>query len=747
MSIRLKILLSIVVTTFLTAIVTGLISISSARSLTTNAEKKSISEANTTLQGYMKDMGSNIERATLMAADDKDLAVGLSEFTRTGNRDKLKAAVSTVKKYCDADILSVIDMKGNVVFRSHQPEKFGDSNADLDHVKAALSGNKTVAYETSASNPLALRCGAPIMLNGEQIGLVSGGYNLTLEAFVDKLKIFTGAEVTMFLGDTRAMTTVLNAKGERNIGTKASENISKQVLGGQDYMGGAIVAGKQMFTYYSPIRNASGKILGMTFVGMDITDSQHQLNVTIINVVISMAVFVALGVFIGLYIANGIANPLKSTVNMLNEMSMGHLNTRMRLNRNDEIGLMAKTMDNFADDLQNNVVSAMKRISVGDLDMMIQPKDVHDEVSDALKNTVKTLRKLIIDDGGRVLNAAANKDLSQRLKREYSGAFDKMKSDINSLVENLGDAMGQVTEAVSQVTSASAQISQGAQSLAEGANEQASSIEEVSSSIEEMSSMTKQNAESSNQAKALAAEAHTAATEGDESMKRMAEAINQIKASADNTAKIVKSIDDIAFQTNLLALNAAVEAARAGEAGKGFAVVAEEVRNLAMRSAEAAKNTADMIEESVKNADQGVNITEEVAKSLGQIVDRTGKVGGLIADIAAASNEQATGIEQVNKAVAQMNQVTQQNAANSEESASAAEELSNQASELSNMVNAFTLDDSIGHQHQTVIRQALPPPPKPKAFVAALPTKTAKTEVKSAKAVSAEEIIPLDDND
>ncbi len=747
MSIRLKILLSIVITTFLTALITGLISISSAKSLTANAEKKFITESNATLLGYMKDMEKSIERATLMAAADKDLIAGLSEFLKTGNRDKLKAAVTEVKKYCDADILTVMDMKGTVVFRAHQPEKFGDSNADLDHVKAALSGRESVGYETSASNPLALRCGAPITLNGERIGLVSGGYNLTLEAFVDKLKTFTGAEVTMFLGDTRVMTTVLNDKGVRNIGTKASEAVSKQVLGGQDYMGGAVVAGKSMYTYYSPIRNVAGRILGMTFVGMDVTDSQHKLSVTITNVIIVMMLFVVIGVFIGLYIAGGIAKPMKAAVIMLDEMSLGHLNTRLQLNRRDEIGVMANTMDKFADDLQNVVIKAMKRISVGDLDMMIEPKDSRDEVSEALKNTVKTLRKLIIDDGGRVLQAAANKDLSQRLTREYSGAFDKMKSNINALVNNLDEAFGQVTDAVTQVTSASNEISGGAQSLAEGANEQASSLEEVSSSLEEMSSMTKQNAGNSNQAKALASEAHTAATEGDAAMKKMADAIQQIKASADNTAKIVKSIDDIAFQTNLLALNAAVEAARAGDAGKGFAVVAGEVRNLAMRSAEAAKNTADMIEESVKNADSGVKITEEVAKSLGQIVDRTGKAGDLIAEIASASNEQALGIEQVNTAVAQMNQVTQQNAANSEESASAAEELSSQASELANMVSAFTLSDSVSVRHHGVHHRGLPPPPSQRVITAALPDKTGKpkTDQKAVKTVGAEEIIPLDE--
>jgi len=458
-----------------------------------------------------------------------------------------------------------------------------------------------------------------------------------------------------------------------------------------------------------------------------------------------------IAVFFGIYISALISKPLGVTVNMINEMSKGHLDMRLRLDRQDEIGVMAKTMDSFADDLQNNVVGNMKKISEGDLEIEIDLKDSRDEVSAALKNTVDALHSLIIDDGGKVLLAAAGKDLSQRLTQNYKGDYAKMKDNINTVVNSLDLAMSQVTEAVDQVKSASGEISGGAQSLAEGSNTQASSLEEVSSSLEEMSSMTKQNADNSNQAKILATEAKEAANEGDSSMKKMAQAIRDIKESSDNTAKIIKSIDDIAFQTNLLALNAAVEAARAGEAGKGFAVVAEEVRNLAMRSAEAAKNTANMIEESVKNADGGVKITEEVAKSLSRIVDRAGKVGDLIAEIAAASNEQALGIEQVNTAVASMNQVTQQNAANSEESASAAEELSSQAAELANMVSEFKLS-SVGGGGHSMPKHTLPKP-QHRPVVAALPDKSKKAagisgkSAKPAKAVNASEVIPLDDDE
>jgi methyl-accepting chemotaxis protein len=237
-----------------------------------------------------------------------------------------------------------------------------------------------------------------------------------------------------------------------------------------------------------------------------------------------------------------------------------------------------------------------------------------------------------------------------------------------------------------QTAAAAAEVSSASQSLAQGASEQAAAIEETTSSVEEMASMTKQNAGNANEAKNLAASTKADAEKGTQAMVRMSQAIDDIKQSSDKTAKIVKTIDEIAFQTNLLALNAAVEAARAGEAGKGFAVVAEEVRNLAQRSAEAAKNTAAMIEESVKNSNNGVQISKEVGQSLTEIGEAARKVNDLIGEIAAASNEQSQGIEQISTAVGQMDQVTQQNAANAEESAAASEELSAQAEELNKMV-------------------------------------------------------------
>ena len=245
---------------------------------------------------------------------------------------------------------------------------------------------------------------------------------------------------------------------------------------------------------------------------------------------------------------------------------------------------------------------------------------------------------------------------------------------------------GQIDEGSDQVASASGQVSSSSQQLAEGSSEQAASIEETSSSLEEMSSMTKQNADNAQQADHLMKEANQVVNQANESMDQLTTSMEEITKASQETSKIIKTIDEIAFQTNLLALNAAVEAARAGEAGAGFAVVADEVRNLAMRAADAAKNTADLIEGTVKKVGDGSELVTRTNDAFVQVAESSKKVGELVGEIAAASNEQSQGIGQVNTAVAEMDKVVQQNAANAEESASASEEMNAQAEQMKSVV-------------------------------------------------------------
>jgi methyl-accepting chemotaxis protein len=250
---------------------------------------------------------------------------------------------------------------------------------------------------------------------------------------------------------------------------------------------------------------------------------------------------------------------------------------------------------------------------------------------------------------------------------------------VSRVVEGLGEASDLVSTASSQVSAAS-------QQLAEGTSEQAASIEETSSSLEEMSSMTKQNADHAGEANSLMAETTAVVSKANDSMSELAASMVEISKASEETSKIIKTIDEIAFQTNLLALNAAVEAARAGEAGAGFAVVAEEVRNLAMRAADAAKTTTNLIEGALKQIKHGSEVAERTRVEFHQVSANSTKMSELVGEIAAASNEQAQGIEQVNKAVSEMDKVVQQNAANAEETASASEEMNAQARQMREFV-------------------------------------------------------------
>jgi len=275
-----------------------------------------------------------------------------------------------------------------------------------------------------------------------------------------------------------------------------------------------------------------------------------------------------------------------------------------------------------------------------------------------------------------------------------------------SITRPINRVVAGLTDGADQVASASSQVASASQHLAEGASEQASSLEETSSSLEEMASMTKQNADNAGQAKAMMGEAGHIVEKVGGHMDEMSKAIMEITKTSEETGKIIKTIDEIAFQTNLLALNAAVEAARAGEAGAGFAVVADEVRNLAMRAAEAAKNTNKLIENTIKAVQNGNELTKMTQEAFKENIAIAGKIGQLIDEIATASQEQSHGISQVNTAVAEMDKVTQQTAANAEESASAAEELNAQAQQMKSYVEELKIvvggtNGSIGYQEKS----------------------------------------------
>lgn len=399
-------------------------------------------------------------------------------------------------------------------------------------------------------------------------------------------------------------------------------------------------------------------------------------------------------------------------------------------------------------DVKNLPVSS--EIKVGPLTFGVTATALLDAEGNYMGNGVEwtdyNARETYRGEVNKVIEETNTGNLAVRGELEIlDNTYRPMMEGINQIVEAFERAVTEVSSPVETVDVASSQINEGAQKLAEGANTQASSIEEISASLEEISSMTAQNADNATEARSLANTAQSSAERGNDTMKKMNEALGAIKSSSDETAKIVKTIDEIAFQTNLLALNAAVEAARAGDAGKGFAVVAEEVRSLAQRSAEAAKNTASLIEQSGNNADSGVTIGEEVSNILTEIFEGSTKVNDLISEIAAASKEQSDGINQVNEAVDQINKITQENAANSEQSAAAAGQLNQQVAQLTQLLSAFRTSQQVTREPGRQIGASsnasgsvgLSPTRKPQ------PVATAN----SVRGTSAQQAIPLDDDE
>ncbi len=345
-------------------------------------------------------------------------------------------------------------------------------------------------------------------------------------------------------------------------------------------------------------------------------------------------------------VSRNITRPLVAAVSVADAVAEGDLTNRLQSSAKDEVGNLSNALDSMCKGLGVKAEVAQK-ISEGDLTMMVEPSSSKDTLGQAL----------------------------------------------GEMTDKLNTILSGVNQAADKVGSGAREISDSATSLSQGATEQAASLQEITSSMTELASQVKINADNAGQADQLSNAARESAALGVSQMDNMTEAMKDISNSSEEIAKIIKVIDDIAFQTNLLALNAAVEAARAGKHGKGFAVVAEEVRNLAGRSAKAARETSDLIEGSLANVNNGTNIAEETSSSLRDIVESVTKASDLVGEIAAASNEQALGISEVSLGLSQIDNVTQQNTANSEETASAAQELTAASGNLQQLLRHFSLRD------------------------------------------------------
>ncbi|RMF96941.1 MAG: methyl-accepting chemotaxis protein [Candidatus Schekmanbacteria bacterium] len=577
--------------------------------------------------------------------------------------------------------------------------------------------------------------------------MVKGEKQIIQQTINDAVKIDSVKGVSIITSDGKIY---LSSKASEKLQKEKIKNLVKSNSGSdsENFNLNNNIRGKEFIEGLIPIKAdercidchsnvEKGKIMAFLNLEMWANSKIKMLNANIRKDLIKSFLLTLVLASIIFLILRRITKPLKDISETAKRISMGETNIEIEYNSKDEIGMLAQAFRELTEYIKN-AAKCVNELANGKLKISAVMKSEKDEMNKSFLNLQNTLREVIddteavirsakegnlkkrvdvskykgsfrklavtsnelldsiikpIDESAEVLEKIANYNLAVRMKNDYAGEFAKIKESLNKAVSNLDTILLQTKCSAEQVLEASRQISESSQVLAGGAYEQTQSQENISKNIEEMKEVTNKNSNSAKHAMEISEDAKKLTDESMKKMNILSEAILKTKESSDATGKIVKTIDEIAFQTNLLALNASVEAARAGEAGKGFAVVAEEVRNLAIKSAEAARNSAELIKDSIENAENAVQINDSVINIMNETLEHINKANNEIKQIAQALIEQNERANNIFSEVDQLNIITQQNAASSQQLASASQELAGQSAEVKDMMGNFILTE------------------------------------------------------